>query len=124
MIDYSQPVRVFKNLKHGCYSIMQNGLVNASAKQIRLEDAEFLVRESGRQRMLREGRKTLHAFVVGRLINYVHPEDDASLGDRLEGRCAHYNPYRYSAFIDRETETPLTTARVVQLDERGVIYCA
>jgi hypothetical protein len=122
MIDSSKPVRVFKNSKHGCYNIMQNGKIKASAKQIWLKDVEFLVRESGRQRMLRERRKNIHAYVVGELLDFVHPEDAKTLA-RLEGRNATYNPYRFSSFVDRETEAPLKTANMAQLDERGVTYC-
>ena len=57
MIDTTKPVRVFRNWKRGCYSIMQGGLVKASARAIRLHDVEFLVRESGRARMLRTNVK-------------------------------------------------------------------
>lgn len=121
MINYGKPVRVFVNPKRGCYSIMQDGRVKASAKQIRLRDATFLVRESGRQRMLRENRRNVHAYVVGELIEFHHPGDAANL-DRLEGRNARYNPYRFSSFVDRDTETPLCNAPMVQLDETGVTY--
>ncbi len=93
MIDQKLPVRVFKNLKYGCYSIMQRGVIRASAKQVRLSDVEFRVRESGRQRMLRERRKNVHAFAVGRLVDYVHPDDARELV-RMEGRDAFNDPYR------------------------------
>lgn len=122
MIDQSKPVRVFKNPKRDCYNIMQNGRVKANAKQIWLKDAEFLVRESGRQRMLRERRKNIHAYIVGELLAYVQPEDEQMI-ERLEGRNATYNPFQYSSFVDCETEAPLKTAQMVQLDERGVTYC-
>ena len=56
VIDKNLPVRVFKNLKHDCYSIMQRGVIKASAKQVRLSGVEFRVREAGRQRTLRENR--------------------------------------------------------------------
>lgn len=121
MIDYSQPVRVFKNPKRGCYNIMQGGRIKASARQIRLGGAEFLVRESGRQRMLRKQRMNVHAYIVGRLLDYVHPGDDRHIG-ALRGRSAYYNPHRYGAFVDRETEAPLNAADLVQLDEHGVTY--
>ena len=62
MIDHSKPVRVFRNWKHDCYSIMQDGRLRASAKQVRLANVEFQVRESGRQRMLVENRRNVHAF--------------------------------------------------------------
>lgn len=121
MIDHEKPVRVFKNFKHGCYSIMQDGRLKASAKQVRLSDVEFRVRESGRQRMLRGGPKNVHAFAVGRLLDYVHPEDARNLG-HVAGRGVFYNPYRFGSFVDHVTETPVTSARLVQFDEHGVIY--
>lgn len=123
MIDYTRPVRVFKNPRRGCYSIMQNGRIMASAKQIRLRDAEFTVRESGRQRMLRENRRNVHAWVVGELVDFLHPEAADSL-EQLSGRNATYNPHRYASFVDRETETPLSRADLVQFDEHGVTYSA
>ena len=120
-IDFSKPVRVFKNPKLGCYNIMQGGLIKATARQIRLRDAEFLVRESGRLRMLRENRRTIHAYIQGRLVDYAHP-DEAKTISQLAGRSVTYNPYRYNSFVDRETETPLANAPWVQLDEHGVTY--
>lgn len=120
-IDLSKPVRVFKNPKLGCYNIMQGGLIKATAQRIRLCDAEFLVRESGRQRMLRENRRTIHAYVQGRLVDYTHPDDTQTIS-HLPGRSATYNPYRFSSFVDRETEAPLLRAPWVQLDEHGVTY--
>ncbi len=121
VIDKNLPVRVFKNLKYGCYSIMQRGVIRASAKQVRLSDVEFRVRESGRQRMLREKRKNVHAFAVGRLVDYVHPGDARELV-RMEGRDAFYDPYRYASFVDRETKAPVTSVRAAHFDEDGVIY--
>jgi hypothetical protein len=121
MIDPNQPVRVFKNLKHGCYSIMQRGAVRASARQVRLCDVEFRVREAGRQRMLRERRRNVHAFAVGRLVDYVHPDDSRNI-EPITGRGAFYDPYRFPSFVDRETNAPVTAVRVAQLDENGVVY--
>ena len=122
-IDFSKPVRVFKNPKLGCYNIMQGGLVKATARQIRLRDAQFLVRESGRLRMLRENRRTIHAYIQGQLVDYAHPSDDRTI-NHLSGRSATYNPFRFNSFVDRETEAPLAHAPWVQLDENGVTYAS
>ena len=121
MIDYSKPVRVFKNPKHNCYSIMQGGQIKLSAKQVRLGGAEFKVRESGRQRMLASKRRNVHAYVIGALLDHVHPAEDKSML-AIDGRTAYYNPFQYDSFVDRETETPLQKANIVQLDEAGVTY--
>lgn len=121
MIDHDKPVRVFKNWKHNCYGIMQNGLLKASAKQVRLTDVEFRVRESGRERMLRNGRRNIHAFAIGRLTDFVHPNEARNL-EGMPGRSVYYNPYQFAAFVDQETQQPVISAEVAQFDEHGVIY--
>lgn len=121
MIDHLRPVRVFKNWKLGCYSIMQDGKLKASARQVRLADVELRVRESGRRRMLEQGKRNVHAYAIGLLVDFVHPADGRELGN-LEGRGAHYDPRRFPAFVDIETEMPVVYARAAQLDERGLIY--
>ena len=121
MIDHNKPVRVFKNWKLGCYNIMQSGKLLASAKQVRLSGVEFLVRSSGRKRMLENGRRNVHAYAVGQLIDYVHPEDPRTL-DRIEGRGVSYHPYRSAWFVDNETQAPVTGAQMVQFEESGVVY--
>lgn len=123
MIDQNKPVRVFRNWKHGCYSIFQDGCLRASARQIRLHAVEFRVRESGRQRMLRERRRNVHAFAVGRLVDWVHPNDERCL-DTIAGRGVRYDPYRFPTFVDRDTGAPVLGADVVQFDEAGVTYAA
>lgn len=114
-------MRVFKNLKHGCYSIMQRGTVRASARRVRLADVEFRVGEKGRQRMIRERRRNVHAFAVGRLVDWVHPDDSRDIAP-LEGRGAIYDPYRFASFVDAETGAPVTSVSAAYFDEDGVVY--
>lgn len=121
MIDHDMPVRVFKNLKHDCYSIMQCGQLKASAKQVILADVEFRVRESGRQKMLRERKKNVHAFVIGRLVEFVHADEPRNLSEP-SGRGAIYDPYRFATFVDRETQAPLKNAALAHFGERGLHY--
>ena len=121
MIDRNAPVRVFKNLKHGCYSIMQRGVIKASARQVRLADVEFRVREAGRLRMLREKRKNVHAYAVGRLVDFVHPHEVRDI-EPMAGRAVVYDPYRFESFVDRETRTPVRSASAARFDEHGVVY--
>ena len=118
----NSPVRVFKNPKHGCYSIMQRGIVRASARQVRLADVEFRVREAGRLRMLRERRKNVHAFAIGRLVDFVHPDETRCI-EPMPGRAV-YDPYRFDSFVDRDTRAPVLTAKAVHFDEHGVTYAA
>lgn len=121
MIDPQRPVRVFLNPVHNCYTIMQGFRVLASARQVRLRDATFTVRETGRQKMLQEGKRTIHAWINGILVDYTHVEEAREL-DSLAGREVGYNPHRVASFTDREDQQPVTHARLVQLDEHGVRY--
>jgi hypothetical protein len=118
MIDPQQPVRVYWNYKHRCYSIFQGGAVRASARQVQLEDVTFRVRESGRQRMLREKRKVIHAFAIGRLVDFVHPSETRKLSPFSGTRIA-YDPYRFPSFVDTDTHEPVLTAKAVRFDEEG-----
>jgi len=121
MFRYDRPVRVFVNWRRGCYTLLQDGRLMASARQVRLADVEFRVRESGRRRMLESGRRNIHAYAVGRLVDYVGPSDPREL-EPLAGRRVHYDPRRFAFFVDSETEASVTRASAARLDETGVVY--
>lgn len=110
-------VSVYRNLKHGksarpLYSIVQRGKVVARSHRVVLTNASFIVREGGRQRVLREGRKNVHAFVAGTLAPDVIPS--ASISARVR-----YNPHDAGAFtLDGR---PVKGAGIVSLDERGIL---
>lgn len=108
-IDYSKPVRVYWNLHRHCYSVQQRGLVVAHAQSVTLHSAGFKVSEAGRQRVLREGRKNVHAFVTGYLTD----------GRCRPERCMHrviYNPHRHTSFILFLTKEKVEAADVAHLD--------
>ena len=98
-----------------------DGRLLASAREVRLSGVEFLVRESGRRRMLENGRRNIHAYAVGTLVDYVHPEEPRSL-ERFTGRPVSYNPYQQGSFVDDETSNPVAAADLAHFDETGVIY--
>ena len=123
MLDLKKPVRVFRNVKRHCYSIMQSGQVHASARQVHLAEVRFQVRESGRQRMLRESRFNVHAYAVGRLVDFAHPDDSRVL-EQPESRQGYYDPLKFESFVDRLTHEPLLYSSRVLLDDGGVIHFA
>ncbi len=121
MIDLQKPVRVIRNWKRDCYTIIQNGLPRASAKQVRLADVEFQVRESGRNRMLSKRKRNVHAYATGRLIEYTHPDEDRDI-TMADGRGVAYYPYQRAAFVDIETNATVNSAPFVDFHEDGVYY--
>lgn len=67
-LDPRKPVEVYRNLhREGVwYSVRQGGRVVAHTRGILLSPARFVVRQAGRERAIREGRRNVHAWVRGR----------------------------------------------------------
>ena len=121
MIDTNKPVRVFRNWKRGCYSIMQGGLIKASARAVRLHDVEFLVRESGRERMLRTQRKNVHAYAIGQLVEYV-PVSEAGDLESCGDLQLMYDAFRFDSFVDSASHLPVKQADTVVFGTQGATY--
>lgn len=126
MIDAARPVRVFRNWKRGCYNIMQGTHV-VSAHSVEIADVSFMVRESGRQRMLRTGRKNVHAYAVGTLVGF-EPVSDAGSDARdggtgvAGGRPIGYDAFQAGHFFDRDSRAPLFNASRAYFDDHGARY--
>lgn len=90
-------VAVYRNLHKDCFSVTHKGIVVAHVKEIHLLDVEFRVSVVGRQRVLREQQKNIHAKVWGTVVE--------SLPDR-ERVLAYYNPYTCQSFVS-PTGVPL-----------------
>lgn len=121
----AKEVWVYRNLKHGrkvrpLYSVMRNGRVIARVHRILLGNVRFVVREAGRRKVLKEGRKNVHAFVVGNIAWR------GCMGIDKNGRDlpvrVRYNPYASGQFW---TETggvdySVQTAGAALLNEHGI----
>ena len=60
-------VEVYFNLHKKTFSVRsaKSGKVLLHTDEVHIENPEFVVRQSGRNRVLSEGRKNVHAFVRG-----------------------------------------------------------
>lgn len=106
---------VYFNLHRKLFSVKQGGTVRGHGDTVKLHNATFKVSESGRQRVLKEQKKNVHAFVEGELGTYN--------GDSVVGyRKAYYNPYKVSTFVDMETHEPVKHADEVILSGRTIYY--
>lgn len=115
---------VYWNLHKKCWSFrdLKTRKVVLHAKSLTLQAAEFHVSESGRQRVLREKRKNVHAVVRGTLVAYT-ALDGTHVNDRTRFRDESvtdvtYNPYKYETFVVRGTEQPVKSAHWVRFEER------
>ena len=88
-------VRVYRNLTKQTYSVQTR--VNGRWKVVQYRDfmilteVKFIVQQAGRERVLTERQKNVHAFVQGTLV------ENKVL--RVGGKIS-YNPYRTTTFVD------------------------
>ena len=121
-IDFARKVFVYKNLHKDCWSIKQDGLVKAHSdnKPIRLYSAMMKVNKKGRERVLKEKRKNVHAGISG-YISY--PDPSFACWDGIgwwEMSPITYNPYKYESFVDKRTEKPRWFASFVKMYQNEV----
>jgi len=126
-------VRIYWNLHKACWSVQDYATrrVIGHATQVMVRDALFRVYDSGRERVLAEGKKNVHAFVVGELVGALwcgvadaitasgyHWTPDCKalrLTANAEGQGVTYNPRRFETFVTVADELPIHTAKAVYL---------
>ena len=118
----SDKVDVYWNINKGCFSVKdcKTNRVTMYTDAIEISDAQFIVRRAGRERVLREQQKNVHAFVRGYITT-----NKAKRTPSVEIREAKYNPYKNDSFVDKHTDEPVHAASVVDLftnsDNKGDI---
>ncbi len=128
-------VQVYRNLhrsgKDGAvYSVRSKATrrVIDHRQWIILTDVKCHVGQSGRERVLREKSKNVHAWIEGLLegtepversqIEFLEWMDIKAWKHRLVG--VTYNPYKYTTFVNVEDESPLHKVDLVVITPLGV----
>lgn len=110
-------VFVYFNLHKRVFSVkalegLDKGRVVAHARLVNLADVTFKVSEAGRQRVLREKRKNVHAGIVGEWILDHFPKYDSEI-------AVKYDPYQHDSFVSLVTEYPIHKASAARLQVYG-----
>ena len=118
-------VAIYRNLHKNCLSVQSRervdyGKVIAYCKSIFVKRPKFIVREKGRLKVLEEGRKNVHAFIVGEcpsleLWSWLR---DVKMGGNPTTKV-FYNPYKYSTFVDKDGN-PVHKARAVVVNANNI----
>lgn len=103
---------MYYNIRRKCLSVRQRGKVIAHVESIILRDATFHVSEAGRQKVLRQKRKNVHAVIRGEFVSN-QPVTE------LLGTKVRYNPYQTETFV-KEDGTPIHKAFEVSITGRLV----
>jgi hypothetical protein len=113
-------VEVYRNLHKQCWSVRDNktGKVIDHVRNIHIKDATLVVRPSGREKVLRERKKNVHAFVKGTIVS-VNENLPDSWGYSTE---ITYNPYMYDSFVEKGTGMPVKKAKDIYLGRFGKAY--
>lgn len=109
-------VFVYFNLHRKCWSVKalegeDKGRVIAHEDFVILRDAVGKVSKAGRERVLREKRKNVHAGIVGEWIGEI-PMFESDLATTPDGEVwlapydVTYNPYKYDTFVYADNGQP------------------
>ena len=98
-------VEVYFNLHKHTFSVRQcsTGRVILHTDEVHIRNPQFVVRQSGRERVLREGKKNVHAFVRGEVTLF--DDEKRPTLDTLT-----YNPYRHRSFVRKCDGMPVHKA--------------
>jgi hypothetical protein len=105
-------IRIYYNFTKKIFSVQEK--VNGSWKvveytnEIFIRNATFKVSESGRQRVLKQKRKNVHAFILGERFPFI----PKSFVYRDE---VSYNPYKQGNFMLVSENKPLDRAKYVAI---------
>lgn len=94
MLPLNQTVRIYFNLHKKKFSVQakvdKRWKVVAHVEDAYLKNASFKVSESGRQRVIKEKRKNVHAFIIGTLVSGIQSNNHFF--------SVRYNPYEKGQF--------------------------
>jgi hypothetical protein len=107
-------VMVYYNLHKHTFSVTYDSKVIMYADYVKLGDVEFRVRQGGKEKVRSEKSKNVHAFVIGKLLDYCeYPCDE--MPTPSSDKVVTYNPYKHDTFVFKDTEEPVYRAQEVDM---------
>lgn len=104
-------VQVYYNRTRKCWSVRRKGRVIRHVRQIALLDCTMKVSEAARQCVLRTGRRGVHAWIVGTIV------EDARSDDELEEIT--YSPFKGGTFQTKAGGHAIAAAELVSFEPDG-----
>ena len=123
LINPFEKVMVYWNLHKKCFSVKQKGKVLAHTGYVELFYPSYRVSQSGRNRVLREQRKNVHAYVVGYVAKT--PSTSIFFGNI---KIVRYDPYKNKSFVRLEdgnwveTQNSSSCKMFVDTSQRPIIF--
>ena len=141
-LEHGDRVEVYRNLHNNTFSVRLLGAADKwdtkrwrdvgkvvkhldNWMSVYLEDVKFAVQPAGREKVRREGKKNVHAFVRGTVVK----APDNKFGETFKDECtqiAQYNPYKFDTFVTQAWSSnpcAIHKASKVTLNQ-GTVYAA
>ena len=87
---------IYRNLTRGGFSVKYKGKVISHCSSILAYNTDFRVNELSRQRVIKEKKKYVHAFVACDSWEEITPP---LIGRELEWIEVRYNPFKNNSFV-------------------------
>lgn len=112
-------VKVYFNLHKKLFSVValegdKKGKVIEHTDSIDLSMPIFRVQKAGRERVLKEKKKNVHAYVTGYKCKLKSDKEIAKIGD-YEWVKASYNPYKNESFVSVKDNIRVSHCRYARL---------
>ena len=108
-IDPNKKIEVYFNLHKKTWSVRQSGKVIMHTNYIQVKDPQYVVSQKGNERVRREKRKNVHAFVRG-----YHMSELPLMPSQVQ--FVSYNPYKNSSFVIRNTDNSICSSPYAALE--------
>ena len=108
-IDPLKKIEVYFNLHKKTWSVRQSGRVVGHTDYIQVKNPQYVVSQKGNERVRREKKKNVHAFVRGYIT------DSLPLFAKQQ-KFVSYNPYKNSSFVVRNTNDTICSSPYANLE--------
>jgi len=114
-------IEVYFNLHQKLFSVRaltgeNAGRVIDHRHFVAIENARFKVQQAGRNKVIREQKKNVHAFVRGWADNTLHNINEVKNAPHMFGNVS-YNPYRADCFQQ------IIGSEARKINYAGLVYC-
>jgi hypothetical protein len=123
-LNHGDRIEVYRNLHNDTFSVRRNGKVVkhlANWQTIFLKDVKFAVQPAGREKVRREGKKNVHAFIRG---TYLAPSTFPHTTSEFKDKCTEwvtYNPYQNDHFTATVTDPETTFTSYQDVHEAKLV---
>ena len=108
-IDPLKKIEVYFNLHKKTWSVRQSGRVVGHTDSIQVRNPQYVVSQKGNERVRREQKKNVHAFVRGYVVDGLPIFPDKQ-------KFVSYNPYKNNSFVERGTGDGICSSPFASLE--------